>query len=63
VLSNDLKYLTLIGADSQAKVDAWDECFEGLMEKIKIFNLDLSPNNTQIRRECFLSGEVFAIGK
>jgi hypothetical protein len=50
VLSSELKYLSLIGSDSKAKVDAWDECFEQMMEKVKIYNLDFSLNFEQVRR-------------
>ncbi len=50
VLSPELKYLNLIGSESKAQVDAWDECFEQMMEKVKIFNMDFSPNLYHSRR-------------
>lgn len=45
IISSEMKYLNLIGSESKAQVDPWDESFGDLFEKVKIFNTDFSINS------------------
>ena len=48
ILSNELKYLTLLTAESSSQTYGRDECFEDLLKQLKIYNQDYTPNENQL---------------